>query len=143
MKSKIEILLIVLLFPLFFINGCKDKSNVIPYAYVDFNVYLSDPQFFNLNAVGNAVTVTGGVRGIIIYRKSNDEFKAYDRDCTYKPSDPCETVNIDSTKLFAKCPCCGSRFTLQDGTVNTGPANLPLKEYQAIFDGNQVIHITN
>jgi Rieske Fe-S protein len=122
---------------------CKNKNDVIPYVYVDYYIYLNDPDFSSLNAVGNYVYVTGGYRGMIIYRRSIDEFAAYDRACTFDPSKDCEKVELDETGLVAECPCCESKYTIYDGYVMEGPASLPLKEYHTSFDGNTLIHIYN
>lgn len=133
----------ILLFVLFAINSCKDKDDIVPYAYVNFYVYINEPDFFELNAIGNSVTVTGGVSGIIIYRASENSFKAYDRTCTYKPSDPCEVIELyEQGSPLAIDSCCGSKFLLTDGSVLEGPALLNLREYNANFDGN-AIHIYN
>jgi len=47
---------------------------------------LTQPSYANLNAVGGWVYVTGGVRGIIIYKKNSSEFAAYERCCPYDPN---------------------------------------------------------
>lgn len=125
------------------IQNCKKKDDVVPNVYVDFYLYLSDPDFSGLNAIGNSVYVTGGYSGIVIYRKSIEEFIVLDRACTNAPSKECERVEVDNSGLFAVCPCCGSRYTLADGYVVEGPASRPLKEYGSSFDGNNVLHVFN
>lgn len=105
-------------------------------------MYASSPSFVALNAVGGWLYVAGGAKGILIYRKSNSEFMAYDRNCTYQPSDACAQVEVDSSNLIARDSCCGSEFLITDGTVLKSPAALPLKQYQTTFDGN-TLHIFN
>jgi len=102
----------------------------------------TNPEFINLNAVGGWIYVTGGSRGIIVYKSSNNEFKAYDRHCTYDSGNSCALVSTEVTNITAKDDCCGSKFLLSDGSVIQGPANLPLKQYQTSFDGS-VLHIFN
>ena len=110
---------------------------------VDIRMYSGDPSFVNLNVVGGVTYVTGGYRGIVIYRKSMTDFAAYDRACTYNVSDPNELVSVDATSNFIVTDShCGSKFLLTDGSVNRGPATLPLKAYQTTFDGS-LLHITN
>ncbi len=124
------------------LTSCK-KEDTIPNVAVDFYVHLSDPQFVNLQVVGGWVYVTGGSKGIIIYRKSQSEFMAFDRHCPYKPSDGC-TVTVDSSNLLCEdASCCHSKFLITDGSVSSGPASHPLKRYQTSFDGTDLVHVFN
>lgn len=124
-------------------TNCKRDEDIIPYKYVDFYIYMSDPQFTELYSYYNPVMVTGGVSGIIIYRKSEEEFTALEQTCTFKPSERCKVIP-DSTGLKLKCQCCDSEFTTttdgfpEDGSV----AEKPLLQYQTYFDGTK-IHVYN
>lgn len=125
------------------INSCKkDTENGVPITTVDIYLYTNNPSFVNLYAIGGWVYITGGVRGILVYRKTTSEFMAYDRNCTYQSSDACATVVVDATNILATDTCCHSKFSMYDGSVTQGPAGLPLKAYQTTFDGN-VLHIYN
>lgn len=124
-----------------YITSCKkDTEDVVPYVYVNTYIYTTSPEFVNLNAVGGWVYITGGSRGIVIYRNSIDEFMAYDRHCTYKPLNSCDkeggTIEVEQSNITAVDSCCGSKFVLTDGSVINGPASLPLKQYQAKLEGN-------
>lgn len=120
----------------------KNDDNGVPITAVDIYLYTNNPSFSNLYAVGGWTYITGGVRGILVYRKSNTEFAAYDRNCTYQSSEPCATVYVDATNILAVDTCCNSKFSIYDGSVTQGPAGLPLKIYNTTFDGN-VLHIYN
>lgn len=125
------------------IGGCKkDVDNGVPITPVDIYLYTNNPSFLNLNGVGGWVYITGGVRGILVYRKSPSEFMAYDRNCTYQSSDACATVVVDATNILATDTCCHSKFSMYDGSVTQAPAGLPLKAYNTTYDGN-VLHIYN
>src|SRR5271156_4875254 len=76
-------------------SGCKKDSSAIPNVFVDFYVYLTQPSFANLNAVGGWVAVTGGVKGIIVFKKNSTEFAAYERDCPYDPDAANARVEVD------------------------------------------------
>jgi nitrite reductase/ring-hydroxylating ferredoxin subunit len=136
---KIKYFTVLFLSVLFFPYGCKDKNESrIPEVYVDFYININDPQFFDLQGVGNYVYVTGGVAGIIVYRKSEDEFVALDRCCSYNP-DKRSKVEVDTvTNQKIICPCCKSEFSLDNGYVLKSPASAPLKQYQTEFDGENV-----
>ncbi|MFY9309771.1 MAG: hypothetical protein WAQ28_12055 [Bacteroidia bacterium] len=135
--------LLILTITITTVIGCKkNDDNGVPITGVDIYLYTNNPSFSNLYAVGGWTYITGGVRGILIYRKSNTEFMTYDRNCTYQSSEPCATVHVDATNILAVDTCCNSKFSIYDGSVTQGPAGLPLKAYNNTFDGN-VLHIYN
>jgi len=135
--------LFYLLLLAFLANSCrKDNNNYVESVPVDIYLYTNNPSFVNVSVVGGWVYITGGVRGILVYRKSNTEFMAYDRNCTYQSSEPCATVVVDNTNIVAVDTCCHSRFSIYDGSVFQGPAAAPLKAYNTTFDGS-VLHIYN
>ena len=124
-----------------FFFSCKKDKNEVPDVYVDVYLYTTDPAFSPLNATSGSTTVNGGSKGIVIFRKSQNEFEAYDRHCTYNVSEG-NAVSVDASGLLAVDSKCGSKFLLTDGSPNSGPASNPLKRYQTAFDGT-VLHIYN
>ena len=125
------------------LTGCtKDNNSGIPLVSVNIYINSNNPEFINLNAVGGWIYIIGGSRGIIVYKASNNEFKAYDRHCTYDPTNTCALVSVEVNNITGLDDCCGSKFLLPDGSVTQGPANLPLKQYTTSFDGS-VLHISN
>jgi nitrite reductase/ring-hydroxylating ferredoxin subunit len=143
MKTILRITCLVIIAIVITIVSCKkENNNGVPITPVDIYLYTSNPSFFNINVPGGWVYITGGVRGILVYRKSSTDFMAYDRNCTYQSSQPCATVVVDATNIFATDTCCHSKFSILDGSVTHGPAGLPLKQYNTTFDGN-VLHIYN
>src|ERR1019366_3984455 len=132
------------------VAGCKKNNNNsnssgVPLVAVNISLYINNPSYLNLNAVGGWVYVPNiGVRGLLVYRASSTDFKAYDRNCTYKSTSayPCATVSVDATKITAVDSCCKSKFSIVDGSVENGPATFPLKAYNTTFDGN-VLNIFN
>lgn len=144
-KKSTYIPLIAILLIAISILACEknsSNSNGTPTAYVDLYVNITFPSYAMLNSVGGWVYVNGGVRGILLYRKSVSEFIAYERNCTYQPNTPCATVFVDVNGLILRDTCCGSKFLITDGSVNQTPATIPLTRYQTTFDGNEV-HIFN
>ncbi len=141
MKSVFKLLLLVSVI-VFAFNCKKQQDNNVPLASVDIYIYTSSPSFIDLNAIGGYTYITGGVRGILLYRKTTSEIIAYERNCTYQPSQPCATVVVDATHILATDTCCHSKFSLYDGTVTNGPASVPLKTYNTTFDGT-TLHIYN
>ncbi len=128
----------------FIVNGCKKnvETTTVPIVTVNVTLYTNTPSFLPLNTIGGWVYVSGGVRGIIVYRYSDTEFRAYERNCTYEPSNSCATVSVDNTNIVAVDTCCGSQFTIVDGNVIQGPARSSLVQYATYYDGN-VLTISN
>ncbi|MEO6882429.1 MAG: hypothetical protein ABI199_00240 [Bacteroidia bacterium] len=142
MRKKFLATSIFVLFAVTF--SCTKQQDQVPLTGVNIYLTLGEPAYVKLNAVTGWVYIDGGVRGIIVYRKSSTEFMAYDRDCPYQPNNTCALVKVDSTNnLTAFDPCCGSKFLLMDGSVTRGPATAPLKQYETSYDGSSTLHIFN
>ncbi|NNF01645.1 MAG: hypothetical protein HKN22_03085 [Bacteroidia bacterium] len=122
--------------------SCDKRNDIIPEVMVDIFLFTTQPAFSNLNAIGGWTYLNGGVRGIIVYRSTQLDFVAMDRNCTYDPSVSCATVHVESNNIAAADTCCGSRFQLLAGNVLNGPATRGLKLYNTSFDGS-VLHIYN
>ena len=132
-----------LLFSTLFLS-CKNNTDNIPTVFVDILIDLNDPQFSKLTIPGNYEYITGGVNGIIVYRKSFDEFTAFERTCPHDPS--CGKVFVDNTGYtMIDSTCCQSEFSLIiDGAVTKGPSQFPLKIYTTQYNPNSLIlRITN
>jgi len=122
--------------------GCKKQdSSGIPLVPVDIYLYANNPVMIDVSVPGGWEYITGGSRGIIIYRYTPDQFVAFDRHSPYMPENGCKTM-VDSTNIQVSDPCSESMWLIVDGSVLNGPAGLPLKQYQTTFDGNQ-LHIFN
>jgi hypothetical protein len=126
------------LFLLLAITGitCKKEQQGVPYAYVNFTIYINDPQNIQLTTIGGWKYVAGGYRGLVIYRKSQSEFMIYDRACPVHADESDAIVEVDSSNILLKENKCGSQFLLSDGSTIGGPAVVPLQRYNYIFDGN-------
>ena len=138
MKSAIYILSI-----LFILSTCNTKDDYIQEVYVDIIVDLNLPEYSNLQASGNSIFIEGGVEGIIIYHGVGNDYKVYDRNCSYEPSLSCS--QIDSVDAgIAYCGCCPSAFLLSNNAnVLNSPALLPLKAYNRSLGNNNLLRIFN
>jgi len=141
LKKLILILLVIV--SVAFIYGCKKSTDQIPVTPVDFYIYLTQPEFQTLNTVGNFVYVTGGVKGVIVYHKTPEEFAAFERSCPYDPNVSGAIVDVDSSGLGMVDYHCGSRFNILDGSIVTGPTAYPLRQYYCEYDGVSALHIHN
>ncbi|MFN3341546.1 MAG: hypothetical protein ACK40M_02550 [Flavobacteriales bacterium] len=124
--------------------SCRKDDDRIPDVLVDISVNINNPGYFNLQAIGGWMYFEGGSRGILVYRRSQDEFMAYDRHCPWEPANPCGKIAVDtSSNIVARDACCGSAFVMTDGSVSQGPASRPLKQYLVYWDGLSILRIYN
>lgn len=131
------IILLVLISP-----ACdKDKGyEPIPNVYVNINLDINSTIYSDLAIVGGHAYLTGGYRGIVVYRMSNDEFVAYDRACPYDhDKDDDARVDVEDNGLTLIDSVCMSRYLLLDGSVVEGPAQRPLKNYRTSFNGSNLL----
>ncbi|WP_432066652.1 Rieske (2Fe-2S) protein [Streptomyces sp. C10-9-1] len=83
------------------------------------------------------VPVGGGVvladQEVVVTQPEEGEFRAFSAICTHQGC----TVASVSDGLIA-CPCHGSRFRVEDGSVAVGPATRPLPPKQIAVSGDSV-----
>ena len=123
--------------------SCNDHYAVdqIPITYVEKDINLTNVQYANLWNDGGWVYLDGeGYRGLIIYHPSGNEYRVFERACPYDPRSDCDPVTVDSSGLFMTHPCCKSTFNF-DGQPSGGPADLPLRQYHAYLDSNNMLLI--
>ena len=118
-----------------------DPEDEIPFALVNETINLTNQQYLNLQFNRGHVNIDGGVRGITIYRVSETEYRAYERNCSFEPLNTCDRVDEDCSGLFLIDSCCSSSFDF-NGFPTGGPATLPLRQYLTLLQGN-FLTITN
>jgi len=127
----------------FVLSACsKDDEDRIPNVYVNYQITLQE---FNIKSTNGLLLVNKGVNtgvaGLIIYRKSNNEYVAFDRCSSVNPLQQCAVVP-DDPNLTATDPCSGAKFSLFDGSPAKAPAKRGLKEYNVIIS-NFTLAVTN
>jgi hypothetical protein len=126
------------------IPGCskEEPRNDIPVVGVGFSINPNSTEYLELNGVGGWVYLTGGYRGIIVYRKSISEFMAYERACPYDWQLVDARIDVESSGVTTVCPSCKSKFILLDGTPFEGVSPYPLTQYHTQYDGT-LLYISN
>jgi Rieske Fe-S protein len=85
------------------------------------------------------VPVGGGAlaeeAAVFVTQPEKATFKAFSAVCTHQ-SCTVERVSIDG---HIRCPCHGSEFSLEDGSVVHGPATKPLPEIPVKVQGGDVV----
>ena len=130
-----------------FVTACSQdlSDDEIPLSHFpDIVINLSLPSNIVLASKGGYKAINdGGVRGIIVYCEEQGIYHAYERNCSYSPNDACATVDVDISKLFMIDHCCGSSFDFTTGEPIGGIAWRPLREYQTIANGSELIITEN
>jgi hypothetical protein len=128
------------------IGSCsKDTNNISPVQDVIVREQL------NLNSIeaqplkfrdGATVSIKGGIKGIIIYRRSEGNFLAFERKSPYKLEDSCGIVSVHSSNLYMIDSCHNCTFDWE-GKPTGGPCRDIMKQYQVQYSNNFTILITN
>ena len=127
---------LILLSALMLVTSCRpEEQGGVPYTQVDIQFNVNNPAYVDLQVPGGWIYITGGSRGIVVYRNTMEDFTAMDRHCPYRPEDDCQ-VHVDDTQVTARdTVCCGSAFLIIDGSVTQGPAGIGLQQYNTLFNG--------
>jgi hypothetical protein len=141
---------LLLIITIFMLGGCHKKNqqsqpaanNPVPSTPVSITLYPNDPLNFKIQAIGGWMYYSGGINGIIIYRKSEQEFIALERTSSYLPDNANAKVKVQNDNFTCKDSISGSKWQIIDGTVIAGPATWGLRLYGTTFDGN-VLKIRN
>lgn len=123
-----------------FLSCTKDKEGRIPDAYVNYHITVQEFQIKSHNGV---LLVSGqGVAGLIIYRRADNAYVAFDRCSSVNPEQRC-AVTPDDPSLTATDPCSGAKFSLYDGSPVKAPAKRPLKQYLVSLSNSSEISVVN
>jgi Rieske Fe-S protein len=84
------------------------------------------------------VPVGGGVilddEKLVVTQPESGTFKAFSSTCTHQG---CTVTKVADGTI--NCPCHGSRFSVEDGSVQGGPAPSPLPETGVEVQGGEVV----
>lgn len=136
---------LLFLIPVLLVASCKkNRTHPVPSLPFDIIVNMSLPSYVPLQGAGGWAYVSGGSKGIIIYRRSYDDFVAFDRHSPAPGGTECATpLTPDSTNfLELNDVCSGARFSLFDGSPISG-SELGLRQYPVVWDGNYTLRVYN
>ena len=127
--------LLIIATPIVVFAGCEPQiQNEIPYVFVEIDINLNDIEFNDLRTDGGYAYILGGVRGIIIYRASEDEYRTFERNSPVNSSAACAVIDVDISSLFMVDPCHNVFFDFNGQPISGN--SLPMLQYAAILDGN-------
>jgi Rieske Fe-S protein len=83
------------------------------------------------------IEVGGGTifadRQVVVTQPSEGDFKGFSSTCTHQG---CTVGSVSDGQI--NCPCHGSQFSIEDGSVTTGPATTGLPEVQLDVSGTDI-----
>jgi hypothetical protein len=140
---------IFLLFSTLLVMACQksntptvNSGNPVPSVPVAITVYPNNVSNFKIQAIGGWMYISGGIRGIILYRKSQEEFVAMERTSPYLPNNDDAIVKVQPNNFTLRDTVSDSQWRIIDGAITKGPAQWPLRLYGTTYDGN-VLRIVN
>jgi nitrite reductase/ring-hydroxylating ferredoxin subunit len=71
---------------------------------------------------------------VVVTQPVKGEYKAFTATCTHQG---CTVTAIQDGQII--CPCHASHYSIDDGSVLSGPAPKPLAEYPVAVEGDQVV----
>jgi len=83
-------------------------------------------------AVGSATIFAD--QQVVVSQPSKGEFKAFSTTCTHQG---CPVDSVEGEEIV--CPCHGSRYSVQDGSVVEGPATEPLAEQPVSVENDEIV----
>ena len=102
------------------------------YIKIDSN----DPLNLAIQGIGGWMYVSGGLNGIIVYRKSEQEFVALERTSSSLPGNAKARAVVSGDNFTLRDTISGSKWQIIDGAVISGPAQWALRLYGTSYDGN-------
>ncbi len=132
--------------------GCQ-KGSInpnIPNVVINITIDPNSTIFQELNTPGgwlylgeeSGVYVPYGSQGIIVYRLSLYDFKAYERQspetkfpCCDENFRNCAKLIVGANYPFIKDTCNGNLYQMLDGSLFEGEGIYPLIEYGAMYEG--------
>ncbi|GAA1666648.1 Rieske (2Fe-2S) protein [Nonomuraea sp. NPDC048882] len=70
---------------------------------------------------------------LVVTQPTAGEYKCFTAVCTHQG---CLVATVSNKTI--NCPCHGSKFSIEDGSVSAGPAGDPLEEKQIEVDGDKI-----
>ena len=70
---------------------------------------------------------------VVVTQPAEGDFKAFTAVCTHQG---CLVGKVENGEIL--CPCHGSAFSAEDGSVVNGPATAPLEEKQITVQGDEI-----
>jgi nitrite reductase/ring-hydroxylating ferredoxin subunit len=137
--------ILILCIPCLFFAACGAEEDGTPLPYISVNVIFNmnaPPYNIELNLPSSAMKIKKkeagyNLNGLILVRKSDDDFVAYDATCTRNIQEEITSLELDGY-FYAYCPKCKTQYYIQSGGYETG-GKFRLQEYRAVYNSKTKI----
>ena len=117
-----------------------DRNPILPNIPVNVTLNLNLPLYQNLQFDSSSAFVENqGIKGIIVFRISENNILAWDAACPHLAPSECTAMNLVGVEIT--CPCDNSKFSILNGGPLSGTP-FSMKQYRAVKNGNSIT-ITN
>lgn len=117
-------------------NGSDFNTNPAPAGSKGAGGPALDSPSGTVIVAASVVPVGGGVikGGFVVTQPAQGTFKGFSKVCTHQG---CDVSRIDGGVII--CPCHGSQYSIEDGSVQAGPAPKPLPPVAVKVSGKNVV----
>lgn len=122
--------------------GTNDDDNnpILPNIPVNVTINLNLPLYQDLQFDGTSAFIENeGIKGIIVYRFTENNILAWDAACPHLAPASCAAMSLVGVEII--CSCDNSKFSFLDGSPQSGTP-YSMKQYRAVKNGNSIT-ITN
>ena len=135
---------------LFVLVACQENNNqntYVPMVPVDFQINLNLPEGYPLLVNGGYAVFNGigqGYRGVLVYRRTADQYKAFDLTCPHLPVNLCtQPITVDWPLLKCDCEDEEVSFHVESPYASYNGELFFLKEYQVRVLPNNQLRVFN
>lgn len=140
---KKYILCLVVAFVAFSCSKSDDKQDRNPFLTdpaISLSLNLNLPEYNAIKFPGNYVVTGQGIKGIVVYCVSENQYLAFDlTDPNHAPNN-CSRMELEGVIATCNCPDDNNKYFITSGQHTTDPSGkYPMQQYSARLSGNNVI----
>lgn len=132
-----------ILVPFLMLMGCGEEN---PEVFVD-ELPLPDPFQLSLNLdlvsyqslqfEKNVILPDVGLNGVIVVKRAENDYAAFERTCPFEPEKECSIVSMNAGQQYLECEC-GNSFYNLSGYPTNSPSPRKLREYYTSLSGRNL-----
>lgn len=126
------------------------KNEIDPEVFVDdlpypdpfqLSLNLDLVSFQSLQFERNVILKEVGLKGVIVVKRGDNDYAAFERTCPYEPEKECSIISMNAGQQYLECKCGNSFYTLSGYPTNS-PSPRKLREYYTSLSG-RTLYIDN